>query len=290
MTEPMTTAPLAAADYRDITLECGDPVAVITLNRPAALNAFTTRMLAEIKHAIAVAEADPAVVGIVLTGAGRGFCAGMDMNALADMSQGDSVAEDLSAFDARPGDPVAGEPFMLAFGYLLAVRKPVLAAINGACAGLGFVFALLCDLRFVAPDAKFTTAFSQRGLIAEHGSSWLLPRLIGSGHALDLLWTGRKFDGREAHELRLAEKLCVTQTPLEAAVAYIEQLATTASPTSIRVMKAQVYRHLNQAFKEALDESNNWMAESLRRSDFKEGVASFMERRPPAFARVSSSE
>ncbi|MEM6938061.1 MAG: enoyl-CoA hydratase-related protein [Pseudomonadota bacterium] len=126
MTEHTTAARVAAADYRDITLECSDPVAIITMNRPAALNAFTTRMLAEIKHAIAVAEADPQVVGIVLTGAGRGFCAGMDMNALADLSQGDSLAEDLSPFDAAPGDPVAGEPFLEAFGYLLAVRKPVL--------------------------------------------------------------------------------------------------------------------------------------------------------------------
>ena len=273
-------------DYQELNYSVTDPVAVITLNRPAALNAFTNRMLAELKHAIAAAEADQRVIGIVLTGAGRGFCAGMDMNALSDLSRGSGNAEDLSALAAEPGDPALGEPFLLAFGYLLAVRKPIIAAVNGACAGLGFVFALLCDLRFTAPDAKYTTAFSQRGLVAEHGSSWLLPRLIGPGHALDLLWSARKFDGREAHRLGLAERLCEEEAPVDAAIGYLSQLASTASPTSIAVMKAQVYRHLQAAFKDALAESNDWMAASLKRDDFKEGVQSFLDRRPPAFARL----
>ena len=275
-------------DYQELTYERKDAVAVITLNRPAALNAFTNRMLAELKHAIAAAEDDAEVIGIVLTGAGRGFCAGMDMNALSDLSRGGGAAEDLSALEANPGDPSTGEPFMLAFGYLLAVRKPIIAAVNGACAGLGFVFALLCDMRFTDPQAKYTTAFSQRGLVAEHGSSWLLPRLIGPGRALDLLWSARKFDGREAFALGLAERLCEESSALETAVAYVQQLAATASPTSLAVMKAQVYRHLQSAFKEALSESNDWMAASLKREDFKEGVQSFLERRPPNFARLGS--
>ncbi|MEM6709849.1 MAG: enoyl-CoA hydratase-related protein [Pseudomonadota bacterium] len=275
-------------EYRELVYDVRDPVAIIMLNRPTALNAFTNRMLAELKHAIAAAEADERVVGIVLTGAGRGFCAGMDMNALSELSQGDHGTEDLSMLQASPGDPELGEPFLLAFGYLLAVRKPIIAAINGACAGLGFVFALLCDLRFTVPEAKFTTAFSHRGLIAEHGSSWLLPRLIGTGHALDLLWSGRKFDGREAAALGLAERLCESGSPLDAAVAYVEQLAERASPTSLRVMKAQVYRHLEGAFRDALEESNAWMSDSLKRDDFKEGVKSFLERRPPNFQRLSS--
>ena len=167
----------SSAMYRDITYTVQDPVAVITMNRPDALNAFTTRMLAEIRHALAAAEDDERVVGIVLTGAGRGFCAGMDMNALNSMSSGQSQSEDLSALAAHPGDDSLGENFQTAFGFMLAIRKPLIAAVNGACAGLGFVYALLCDMRFVAPEAKFTTAFAQRGLIAEHGSSWLLPRL-----------------------------------------------------------------------------------------------------------------
>jgi enoyl-CoA hydratase/carnithine racemase len=275
-------------DYRDIRYQVDDPVAIITMNRPDALNAFTTRMLAEVRHAFAQAERDERVVGIVLTGAGRGFCAGMDMNALNDMSQGGAAREDLSALQAQPGDPQMGDDFQVAFAYLLSVRKPIIAAVNGACAGLGFVFALLADLRFVDRNAKFTTAFSQRGLIAEHGASWILPRLIGSGRALDLLWSARKFDGDEAARLGLAERLCEPGEALETAVAYIQELAATASPTALKVMKAQVYRHLNMQLGESLQETNAWMDESLTRDDFREGVRSFMERRPPSFKRVKA--
>jgi enoyl-CoA hydratase/carnithine racemase len=276
-------------EYRDIRYQVDDPVAIITMNRPEALNAFTTRMLAEVRHAFAQAERDERVVGIVLTGAGRGFCAGMDMNALNDMSAQSSAArEDLSAFQAQPGDPRMGDDFQVAFAYLLSVRKPIIAAVNGACAGLGFVFALLSDLRFVDKGAKFTTAFSQRGLIAEHGASWILPRLIGSGRALDLLWSARKFDGEEAARLGLAERLCEPGQALETAVAYIRDLAVTASPTSLQVMKAQVYRHLNMPLGESLHETNTWMDASLKRDDFREGVRSFMERRPPSFQRVKA--
>jgi enoyl-CoA hydratase/carnithine racemase len=273
--------------YQDIVYQVDDPVAVITMNRPDALNAFTTRMLAEIQHALAAAEADERVVGIVLTGAGRGFCAGMDMNALDSMSGGGSGGrEDLSALKASPGDPAMGENFQVTYGFLLSIRKPIIAAVNGACAGLGFVFALLSDLRFVDRTAKFSTAFSQRGLIAEHGASWILPRLIGPGRALDLLWSARKFDGEEAARLGLAERLCEPGEALSTAVDYIRELAASASPTSLRLMKAQVYRHLNMELGESLQESNQWMGESLKREDFREGVLSFIERRPPQFKRV----
>ncbi|MGI9328672.1 MAG: enoyl-CoA hydratase-related protein [Pseudomonadales bacterium] len=277
------------AEYQEIQYQVSDPVATITMNRPEALNAFTNRMLAEIRHALAAAEQDERVVGIVLTGAGRGFCAGMDMNALNSLSAGSGEPEDLSALAAHPGDESLGEDFQIAFGFLLSIRKPIIAAVNGACAGLGFVYALLCDLRFVAPNAKFTTAFAQRGLIAEHGSSWLLPRLIGSGQALDLLWSGRKFSGQEAFDMRLAERLISDEPVADAAVDYIKMLAANSSPRSLQVMKAQVYRHLNMQFGESLNESNQWMAASLKRSDFKEGVQSFMERRPPEFGRVKAN-
>jgi enoyl-CoA hydratase/carnithine racemase len=272
--------------YQEILYEVEDPVAVITMNRPDRLNAFTNRMLAEIRHAIAAAEADPQVVGIVLTGAGRGFCAGMDMGALDQMGAGTATREDLSGLAAEPGDPAMGDQFGVAFTYLLSVRKPIIAAVNGACAGLGFVFALLADLRFVERQAKFTTAFAERGLIAEHGASWLLPRLIGSGKALDLLWSARKFDGVEADRIGLAERLCETGEALPTALAYLKELAAKVSPTSLRVMKAQVYRHLNMGLGDSLRESNTWMDESLKRDDFREGVRSFLERRPPSFTRV----
>lgn len=278
---------MTAVTYQDILYRVEDPVAVITMNRPDALNAFTERMLAEIRHALASAEADERVVGIVLTGAGRGFCAGMDMNALDNMSSGGGGQEDLSALAARPGDEELGPDFEVTFSYLLSVRKPIIAAVNGPCAGLGFVFALLSDLRFVDRGARFSTAFSQRGLIAEHGASWLLPRLIGSGRALDLLWSARKFDGEEAARLGLAERLCESGQSAADAEAYIRELAASASPKSLQVMKAQVFRHLNMPLGEAMRETNEWMAQSLKREDFREGVRSFIERRPPQFKRIS---
>jgi len=270
--------------YQHILYTVDAPVATITMNRPDNLNAFTNRMLAEIRHALAQAESDEKVVGIVLTGAGRGFCAGMDMNALNSMSAGGGRAEDdLSSLEASPGDPSMGEDFQVTYAYLLSIRKPLIAAINGACAGLGFCFALLCDMRFVEKTAKFTTAFSQRGLVAEHGVSWMLPRLIGPGRALDLLWSARKFDGVEAQQLGLAERLCETGAAATEATGYIKQLAASAAPMSLMVMKQQVYRHLNMPLGESMRDTNKLMAESLKRDDFREGVRSFMERRPPKF-------
>jgi enoyl-CoA hydratase/carnithine racemase len=213
----------------------------------------------------------------------------MDMNALDSMSSdGGAAGEDLSALKASPGDPDMGPDFQVTYSYLLSVRKPIIAAVNGACAGLGFVFALLSDLRFVDASARFSTAFSQRGLIAEHGASWILPRLIGTGRALDLLWSSRKFDGQEAARLGLAERLCEPGNALDDAVAYVKELAASASPTSLQLMKAQVYRHLNMPLGESMRETNAWMAESLKRDDFREGVRSFIERRPPSFKRIKA--
>jgi len=145
--------------YEHIQYEVSDPVAVITLNRPEALNAITGRMQAELKHALATAEQDAAVVGIVLTGAGRGFCAGADIGGLQATASGEAGGqqrEDLSQFSARPGNPDMGEDFAVTFSYIPTIRKPLIAAINGACAGLGFVFACLCDMRFVEKQPNAT--------------------------------------------------------------------------------------------------------------------------------------
>lgn len=274
--------------YEHIQYEVNDPVAVITLNRPDQLNAITGRMQAELKHALAAAEADEQVVGIVLTGAGRGFCAGADIGGLQATAGGESrQAEDLSEFKANPGNPDMGPNFKVTFSYLLSIRKPLIAAVNGACAGLGFVFASLCDMRFVERQAKFTTAFVNRGLIAEHGSSWVLPRLLGSAKALDILWSGRKFTGEEAERIGLADRLCEEGQAREDAMNYIRMLAETAAPQSIKMIKAQVYRHLNMELEDAMNETNEWMAASLEQDDFKEGVNSFVERRPPNFKRVT---
>ena len=274
-------------DYQDIEYQVEDPVAVITLNRPDRLNAMTVRMLAEIRHASAAAEADPRVLGIILTGAGRGFCAGMDLSALDEISASGEVSREAPpALAADPGDPAMGEDFTGVYQYFLKLRKPVIAAVNGACAGLGFCFALLCDLRFVDRNAKFSTAFSQRGLVAEHGASWLLPRLIGPSKALDLLWSARRFDGAEAERLGLADRLCEPGTTVSAAREYLEGLAAKVSPTSLMVIKQQVYRQLMMPLGPAMTETNQAMDDSLKRGDFREGVRSFLEQRPPVFPRL----
>jgi enoyl-CoA hydratase/carnithine racemase len=274
--------------YRELLYEVRDPVAIVTLNRPDRLNALTGRLLAELKHAIAEAERDPRVVGIVVTGAGRGFSAGADMQDLqSTAAAGGTRASGEPPLESSPGDPSLGPDFQVTYGYLLAVRKPLLAAINGPCAGLGFVIAMLCDLRFASENATFTTAFANRGLIAEHGVSWILPRLIGPSRALDILWSGRKFDAAEADRLGILNRLLPHDDLLPESVRYIDQLAATSSPTSIMIMKQQVYRGLMQSLGPALEDANALMAESLRREDFKEGVASYLEKRPPKFARVT---
>lgn len=276
--------------YEQIRLEIADPVATITLARPARLNALTERMLAELRHALAEAEAEPSVVGIVLTGEGRGFSAGMDAAAL----QGDSSAGEETqgakdpALRASPGDPQAGPAFGVTYGYLLSLKKPLLAAVNGPCAGLSMVIALLCDLRFAGESAVFRSAFGQRGLVAEHGSSWILPRLLGPAKALDLLWHPRKITAAEALQLGLVNRVVPDAELLNAARGYIAELAAASSPASLRIMKQQVYRALMQPLDEAMKEANQLMSESFERPDFKEGVASFVEGRPPKFPRIGS--
>lgn len=277
--------------YEEILYEVDGPTAVVTLNRPEALNAFTYRTLAELRHAVATAEADPNVVGIVVTGAGRGFSAGMDMNALSGMTEtGETGSGGDFGLRSRPGDPWMGDDFVEGFTYLMAVRKPIIAAINGACAGLGFSIACLLDLRFMERQARIITAFSQRGLVAEHGTSWILPRLIGPSKALDILWTSRRLSAEEAHELGIANRVCETGESLADAKAYIAELATSASPTSLMRMKQQVYRHLNMDLGDAMRESQRLMDESLKQPDFGEGVRSFMEKRPPQFGRIGDSQ
>ena len=272
--------------YEEILYEVNDPVAVITFNRPQALNAFTYRTLAELRHAVGAAEADTKVVGIVVTGSGRGFSAGMDMNALGEMTKtGESGGGDYG-LRSHPGDPEMGANFERMFTYLMAVRKPVIAAVNGACAGLGFSLACMMDMRFVERQARFITSFSARGLVAEHGTSWILPRLIGPSKALDIFWTGRRIEGEEALELGLANRLCENGQSVADASEFIRGLARTASPRSLMEMKQMVYRHLNMELGPAIDETQARQDASLKRPDFTEGVRSFVEKREPQFGRI----
>ena len=243
-----------------------DAVAVVTLNRPERLNAWTPSLESAYFDCLAEASESSGVAAVVVTGAGRGFCPGADMNYLQELGAGGTRER-----DPRP------------MTFPLQVPKPMIAAINGACAGLGLVQALMCDLRYAAAGAKFTTAFARRGLVAEHGSSWLLPRLIGTSRALDLLLSGRVFTSEEARDLGVVNRVMPADTVLSEAMAYARDLAANCSPASLAAMKAQVYRHLTVDLETAKRESDRLMGISLTGPDFVEGVASFVEKRPPRF-------
>lgn len=274
--------------YEEILVSRERGVETITLNRPDRLNAWTGRMQDEVKSAIVAAGNDDAVRCIVITGAGRGFCAGADMNTLqaiepeAPRALGPQTAENAGLFEDGAGPDVTPH-FEGRFGYLYACPKPIIAAINGPCAGIGLVFALYADMRFAASDAKLTTAFAQRGLIAEHGISWILPRLVGEAHALDILFSARKFLGQEAERMGLVNKALPANELMPHVMETAQHLATQVSPRSVAVMKRQIRKAYFQSFDEALAVGDKEMQESFATFDFKEGVQSFVERRAPAF-------
>ena len=244
-------------------------VALLTLNRPDKLNAWVPEMVTRYFDLLDRAAADAEVRAIVVTGSGRGFCAGADMGALREITEGGS--------DWKIDRPQT---------YALTIPKPIIGAINGACAGLGLVHALMFDVRFAAAGAKFTTAFVRRGLIAEHGISWMLPQLVGPARALDLLLSGRVFLAEEALELGVVNRVLPADEVLPAAIAYARELAANCSPNSMAVMKQQIYRHIALDVDAALADSNRLMQSTLGSKDFREGVASFVEKRPPRFAPV----
>ena len=272
--------------YEQILYEVEDPIATITLNRPKVLNAWTDRMGAEVKHALAQAEEDERAVAIVITGADRGFCAGADLKLLRGISEGGRGSGIPDGLEANPGDPDMGEDFRGTYTYLLSIRKPVIAAINGPIAGMALPIALACDLRFASDRAIFTTAFSQRGLIAEWGISWLLTRAVGPAHALDLLFSSRKIDAAEAERIGLVNRTVPHDELAKFVREYVEALATSCSPTSMAIMKRQVYQQLTASLGPSEREAVQLMMESFSRPDFREGVRSFMEKRPPKFARI----
>jgi enoyl-CoA hydratase/carnithine racemase len=263
-----------------VLFEVQDQVAVLTFNRPDRLNAWTPELQTRYFDLLEECAERDDVRAIVLTGAGRGFCAGADMQGLQEIAgegDGGNGAGSGTRQDFRP------------VTYALGIPKPVIAAINGACAGIGLVHAMMCDLRIAAAGAKFTTAFSRRGLVAEHGLSWMLPRLVGPARALDLLLSGRVFLGTEAAELGVVNRAVEDGRALDEALDYARMLATDCSPASMALMKQQVYADCERSLAESLETANQLMAESFSRPDFAEGVGSFLERRQPNFPSLRRS-
>ena len=266
--------------YSTILFDVDDGIATITLNRPDRLNAWTGPMGAELRAAMETADADPEVRVIILTGAGRGFCAGADMGYLATVTE---TGETGGGAGPKPYDPDARADFHHPMAYFPTVKTPIIAAVNGPAAGMGFVISLYCDLRFAADSAAFVTAFAKRGLIAEHGISWTLPRLVGHSRAMDLLLSSRKVGADEAYRIGLVDRVFPTNELMAETRAYARELVEMVSPRSMKVIKRQLWESMFQDLGEALEVADREMAASLKTEDFKEGVAHFVEKRPPRF-------
>jgi enoyl-CoA hydratase/carnithine racemase len=270
--QPAVDSPSGRADV--VLYEVRDSgVAVVTLNRPERMNAWGGGLAAGFYAALDAAEADPAVRAVVLTGSGRAFCAGADMGGLSSI-------ETANTDGGTDVTKMVGERHP---HFVTTLRKPLIAAINGACAGIGLTQALMCDVRFAAAGAKFTTAFARRGLIAEYGISWILPRVVGWGAALDLLLTGRVFYADEAASLGMVNEVLAPEDLLPHAIAYAEDIAANCAPSSLAVIKQQMYRDTMTDVLDASTQAEKLMHESMLRPDFIEGITAFFEKRPPNF-------
>lgn len=261
-------------------------VGVITINRPGRLNAMDNETGENFEKTLAAMALDGQVKSIVITGAGGAFCAGADTDRLATISGEARPGSKLR----RPGDPspfddVPGSPASARGRYTcpMATPKPVIAAIDGACAGAGLSLAVACDVRFASRRAVFTAAFPKRGLVAEQGIAWMLLRLVGRGAASDILLSGRKVGAEEALRMGLVNSIVESEDLMEAAVTYARDLATSVSPRSARVIKMQLFAAAEQSHAEAVRLAFDETMASLDTEDFREGLASFRERRAPVF-------
>jgi len=263
-----------------IRVDIKDFIATVVFNRPERMNALTKVVESELRQTLEVLDKDNDVRVIVLTGEGRAFCAGMDMDELETLPPDDIHARD----GTRPYNMARRADFQSRYGYFPSLQKPVISAINGAAAGLGIIFALYSDVRLCSERAVFSTAFSRRGLIAEHGIAWILPRVVGISKAMDLLLSARKVSADEALAIGLVDKIYPADALLSEAYKYAAMLATEVSPRSLGIIKRQVWEAQFQTLAEATQMANEEMWESLQSEDFQEGVRHFIEKRRPAFS------
>lgn len=267
--------------YQQILYEVSDAVATVTLNRPEALNAWTDVMAEEVWQAMHAAARDDAVRVIVLTGAGRAFCAGGDVTGFKGADQD---PRQLITKLPRPYDFSRRPDYQGRASYFPAIGKPIVAMVNGAAAGLGLVHALFADVRIAADDAVFTTAFARIGLASEYGMAWALRNVVGHSHAADLLLSGRKVRGEEALRMGLVSQVHPREGLSAATYAYAREIAQLCSPRSTRVLKKQLWELPFQSLHEALMLDSEEMLTSNVCEDFQEGKRAFMEKRPPRFA------
>ncbi len=273
------------------TYEVADGVAVVTLNRPDRLNAWTARMEYEYRAALGEADNDPDVRVAVVTGAGRGFCAGADTDALTGIVETGRYGSAPAGTDDRPAPPDAGSgvrpDFDHGFSWTYGLRKPLIAAINGPAAGVGFVVACFADIRFAAAGAKLTTSFGRLGLPAEHGVSWVLNQLIGPARAADLLFSSRVLLAEEAVGMGLVNAVLPPDELLDHTLGYARRMAAEISPWSLTTLKRQLYADQLRSLDESATDAEKLMAESFGSPDFKEGVRALTEKRAPNFGSRS---
>ena len=260
--------------------EVTDGIAVVTLARPKRRNAWTGRMHTEYRWILREADRDPAVRVIVVTGdpEGNAFCAGADLQALEGHSERGGYDAGTPEDIAEPGYGVDAA-FDATFAYHFGVGKPIIAAINGAAAGVGLVLAAFCDLRFCVPGAKFTAAHGRFNFPAEYGLSWLLPRIVGLTHANDILLSSRVFTAEEADRMGFLNRIVPAGQLMDEVMAYARQFAAVA-PGSARETKRQIYRDLTRDAASAVRNAEDLLQEMSRTADYKEGVAAWMEKRP----------
>lgn len=255
-----------------VKYEVDDGVALITWNRPHRRNAWTPAMEREYFDLLRVASADTDVRAVVVTGAEGNFCPGMDLTLLADTTNG----SDANSPENRETQTLP-----------MTVPKPIIAAIEGSCAGTGFIQACVSDVRFAAPDAKITAAFVRRGIMAEHGLAVLLPALVGTAHAMDILLSGRVILGSEAAQMGLVR---LSENVLDDALAYARDMAAHSSPQALAVTKEQLYHELRMPVERARLTALKLWRTLREHDDFKEGVRSFSERREPRFAPIGEAD
>lgn len=272
--------------YNDIICEKADRIATVTMNRPDKSNAWTPRMGEELREALLEADRDDNVRAIILTGAGKNFCAGADMGNLSGIAQGTQVA--IPRDHETKSNPATSSEGVLPdssnrYAWPLSLRTPTIAAINGACVGMGLTLCLYYDIRLASERARLGLIFTQRGLAIEHGSSWMLPRLVGLGKAIEMAVTGQLLSANEALAAGLVTRVVPHDDLLPAARELAGQIASNCSPLGIAEAKRLVYKHQFTDLATAIRDDDDAVGRMTRSEDFKEGIKAFLEKRPPNF-------